>query len=95
MIGYLLGVELPVRDEANKGLRPAGDVCAMAVAVQANLVQLKIAECKLQGTPTSQHALDGPFQTAEVGTANVDSKSRRRSRAIPPRLGLAAVRLSS
>lgn len=30
----------------------------MAVAVQANLVQLKIAECKRLGTPTSQHAID-------------------------------------
>ena len=34
------------------------DVRAMAVAVQANLVQLKIAECKRLGTPTSQHAID-------------------------------------
>ncbi len=53
-----MGVELPVHDDNSDVPRPIDDVCAMAVAVQANLVQLKIAECKRLGTPTSQHAID-------------------------------------
>ncbi|MCH9001408.1 MAG: hypothetical protein IIC02_02450 [Planctomycetes bacterium] len=58
MIGYLLGVELPVHDDNSEVSRPIDDVRAMAVAVQANLVQLKIAECKRLGAPTFQHAID-------------------------------------
>ena len=58
MIGYLLGVELPVHDDHREVSRPIDDVRAMAVAVQANLLQLKIAECKRFATPASQHAID-------------------------------------
>ncbi len=58
MIVYPFGVELPVHDDNGEVSRPVDDVRAMAVVVQANLVQLKIAECKRSGTPASEHAID-------------------------------------
>ncbi len=49
---------MPVHDDNSEVSRPIDDVRAMAVAVQANLVQLKVAECKRFAAPPSQHAID-------------------------------------
>ena len=53
-------MKLPVHDPHDAALRQAEDVRAMAIAVQANLVQLKVSEAKRRGIPPEQHEIQVP-----------------------------------
>lgn len=50
-------LELPVHDDRRPALRSVRDVRDMAVAVQANLVQLKVADARRQGIAPIDHAI--------------------------------------
>jgi len=54
------GMKLPVHDVHDSALRPVSDVRAMAIAVQANLVQLKVSEAKRRGISPEQHEIQVP-----------------------------------
>lgn len=57
-------MELPVHDERRPAVRSASNVRAMAIAVQANLVQLKVAGARRGGIDPADH----PIVVASPGT---------------------------
>lgn len=50
-------MKLPVNRPSTSSVRSTSEVRAMAVAVQANLVQLRVAECKRRGIPATEHEI--------------------------------------
>lgn len=53
-------MELPVQTVSSSKTRSMGDVHAMAVAVQANLVQLKVADSRRRNIPVAAHEMKTP-----------------------------------
>jgi hypothetical protein len=56
----MVRMELPVQTAADLAQRPTAQIRAMALAVQANLVQLRVAEAKRRGIPAERHEIKVP-----------------------------------
>lgn len=53
-------MELPVQTTTPSRTRASAEVCAMGVAIQANLVQLKVADARRRAIPVSAHEIKTP-----------------------------------
>lgn len=75
-------MKLPVHPPPSSPFRPPHEIRALAMAVQANLVQLRVAECRRRGLSSAEHDIRVPspgtvkhFREALIDRAIIDRYS--------------------